>query len=119
MNINNEKFEANCKGLFLPIEVLKDKNLTLEDTAILMVIDALDSPEAHCTASNDYLATCFGFSENKVSLSVSKLIKLGYLTKIGFDGRIRIIQSNVKQIVAKIDAENKAKNNLDFDAHKV
>ena len=107
MKIKNEKFEANCKGLFLPIEVLKDNDLTLEDTAILMIIDALDSSEKHCTASNDYLGTCFGFSENKVSLSISKLIKLGYVTKLGFNGRIRVLQSNVKQIVAKIDAINK------------
>ena len=107
MNVTNEKFEAHCKGLWLPMEVLKDKNLTLEDTAILMIIDALDSPERHCTASNEYIATCFGFTENRVSISISKLQKLGYLTKIGFDGRVRILQSNVKQVVAKIDEANK------------
>lgn len=107
MKIKNEKFEANCKGLFLPMEVLKDNDLTLEDTAILMIIDALDSAEKHCTASNEYIGNCFGFSENKVSLSISKLIKLGYVTKLGFNGRIRVLQSNVKQIVAKIDSINK------------
>ena len=110
MNVTNEKFEANCKGLWLPMEVLTDKQLTLEDTAILVIIDALDSPERHCTASNEYIATCFGFNENKVSISISKLIKLGYLSKLGFDGRIRILQSNMKQLVAKIDEVNKAAN---------
>lgn len=110
MNVTNEKFEANCKGLWLPMEVLTDKQLTLEDTAILVIIDALDSPERHCTASNEYIATCFGFTENKVSISISKLIKLGYLSKLGFDGRIRILQSNMKQLVAKIDEVNKAAN---------
>lgn len=107
MNITNEKFEACCKGLWLPMEVLKDKELTLEDTAILMIVDALDSPKCHCTASNEYISTCFGFTENRVSISISKLCTLGYLTKIGFDGRIRILQSNVKQVVAKIDESNK------------
>ena len=107
MNITNEKFEANCKGLWLPMEVLKDKELSLEDTAILMIVDALDSAERHCTASNEYIATCFGFTENRVSISIGKLLKLGYLTKLGFDGRIRILQSNVKQMVAKKDEENR------------
>lgn len=107
MNITNDKFEANCKGLWLPIEILRDKELNLEDTAILMIIDALDSAEQHCTASNEYIATCLGCTENRVSISISKLCKLEYLTKIGFDGRTRLLQSNVKQVVAKLDEANK------------
>ena len=82
------------KGIWFPKEIWFNEELSWIDKAVLMEIDSLDN-ENHCTASNNYLASFIGCSETSVSKSVSKLIELGYITVINFDGRNRVLKSNM------------------------
>ena len=86
--------ERTVKGIWIPIEVWEDDRLTMIEKGILAEIDSLDGEE-HCYASNEYIATFCSCSERCVSSAVKKLIDLGYISKVGFDGRTRILKSNL------------------------
>ena len=65
------------------------------EKVILCEIHYLDN-EDHCYASNVYLAELCCCSENKVSKAVNKLLKLGYISLISFEGRNRVLSSNME-----------------------
>lgn len=85
--------ERDFKGVWIPKEVWLDKRLSMLDKGILTEIDSLDMGENGCFASNEHLAEFCQCSERKVTESVSKLINLGYVKVISFDGRKRFLRS--------------------------
>ena len=87
--------ERSVKGIWIPIEIWNDKRLTALDRVILAEIDSLDGEE-HCFASNQYLAEFCGCSETHASKAISKLISLGYLSVVSFNGRSRCIKCNFR-----------------------
>lgn len=89
--------DRDFKGVWIPKEVWLDNRLSMLDKGILTEIDSLDMSEAGCFASNEYLAEFCQCSERKVSESVSKLIQLGYLQMVSFDGRKRVLRSRVEK----------------------
>lgn len=86
------------KGVWIPREVYLDERLNALDKIILVEIDSLDNGQKGCFASNKYLADFCQCSQTKVSNSISKLIKYGYIEQIGFDGRSRILRSRLTKI---------------------
>ena len=89
VSVNNRDF----KGVWIPREVWLDKRLNALDKIILIEIDSLDSPERGCWASNKYIAEFCQCSESKVTRSITKLKKYGYLYVRAFDGRTRELRS--------------------------
>lgn len=87
-----ESFERDFKGIWIPKEIWLDEKLTVLDKVILMEIDSFDSGDG-CWAGNDYLAEFCQCSERKVTEAVAKLIKLGYVRVLRFDGRRRFLTS--------------------------
>lgn len=81
------------KGVWIPRVVWLDERLNALDKIILIEIDSLDSTERGCFASNRYIADFCQCSESKVSHSISKLTKLGYIFTKSFDGRQRELKS--------------------------
>lgn len=81
------------KGVWIPRAVWLDDRLNALDKIILIEIDSLDSTERGCFASNKYIADFCQCSESKVSHSISKLTKLGYIFTKSFDGRQRELKS--------------------------
>ena len=72
----------NCqrfKGVWIPKEIMLDKNLTALEKIIFGEINTLGGSPQGCYATNKYLASCCGCSETKISNAISKLISLGYL----------------------------------------
>ena len=86
------------KGIWIPKEIWLDKRLNTIDKIILLEIDSLDASEDGCYASNKYLAEFCQCKEWSVSTSINKLIKLGYIEIIKFDGRKRFIKSRLVKI---------------------
>lgn len=86
------------KGVWIPKEVWLDTDLNALDKIILVEIDSLDSEERGCFASNKYLAEFCQCSESKVSRSISKLTKLGYVSVKSFNGRCRVLKSLLKNV---------------------
>lgn len=87
------------KGVWIPAEVWLSDELTIYEKAVYAEIDSLDG-ENHCWASNEYLAKFCKMSEVTISRSISKLIQLGFIEKLSFDGRQRVlaVNKNISQI---------------------
>lgn len=89
-------FERDFKGIWIPKEIWLDDNLSALDKVILAEIDSLDDDNNGCYASNQYIANFCKCSESKVSKTIANLKKQGYIYIKEFDGRKRIIKSNVR-----------------------
>lgn len=85
--------DRRFSGVFIPAEIWLDERLSALDKMIFAEIDSLDNEQTHCYASNKYLADFCQCSETKISNSISKLIELGYIAVVKFDGRTRVLQS--------------------------
>lgn len=111
--------ERQFKGIWIDKDVWLDTRLNALEKIILMEIDSLDNEETGCYASNKYLAEFCQCSECKVSLAITKLIKLEYLELKNFDGRTRILKSRLLNFKRqdyknlKADIEILKDNNID------
>lgn len=85
--------ERDFKGVWIPKEIWLDERLNALDKIIFVEIDSLCHEDRGCFASNKYLAGFCQCSETKISKAVSKLIDLGYLYVVSFNGRQRELQS--------------------------
>ena len=89
MEQENEK--KKFLGAWIPADVLSMENINMTDKVLLGQALTMKT----LFASNAHLAKKVGMSEDSVSRSINKLIKLGFLNKIGFNGRFRkIVVSN-------------------------
>lgn len=87
MNSDNERV---FEGVWIDKDIWLDKRLSALEKVIYVEIRSLDN-EKHCTAGNEYLAEFCGCSIRKITNAISKLIELGYIEKLGFDGKIRTL----------------------------
>ena len=85
MEQENEK--KKFLGAWIPADVLSMENINMTDKVLLGQALTMKT----LFASNAHLAKKVGMSEDSVSRSINKLIKLGFLNKIGFNGRFRKI----------------------------
>lgn len=81
------------KGIWIPIEIWKDENLTWNEKILFLEIDSFTSQDKDCFFSNDYIAELLGISETNANKTLSSLIKKGYVIKTKIDGRKRYIKS--------------------------
>lgn len=85
------------KGVWIPKEIWFDERMTMLDKGILMEIDSLDNKDG-CKASNEYLANFCGCSDSNVSKTITLLKNLGYIYQESFDGRTRVLRSNLGKL---------------------
>ena len=86
------------KGVWIPIELLRDNRLTSTEKVVMIAIHNIEMNShevSHCDASNEELSKFCHCSSRSVSEAVTKLISLNYITKLSFDGRTRIVKSNI------------------------
>lgn len=91
-----EKVVRKFKGIWIPKDIWLDTRLSPLEKVILLEIDSLDGDDG-CFASNSYLAKFCQCSDRKVSETVTKLIKLGYVEKKLINGNERILYSKVEE----------------------
>lgn len=85
-----ENKNRDFKGIWIPKDIYFSKELSWTDKLIFIEINSLDN-EDHCVASNAYFSDFLGISERSVSRSISKLIQLGYVKVINFNGKQRAL----------------------------
>lgn len=85
--------QREFKGIWIPREVWLDSKLNALDKVIFAEIDSFSSNGKVCFQNNATIAEFCQCSESKVSKTVSKLIDLGYIRCVSFDGRKRYLQS--------------------------
>lgn len=102
MNESIEKLKNNrsFQGVWIPKEIWFDERLDAIEKCLLAEIIYLDN-DFHCTASNGYFANFLGCSESKVSKSIAKLLDMRYISTVSFDGRIRVLKSNVHYTIVE------------------
>lgn len=93
--VNFVIMERKIKGIFIPIEVWENKELSWNEKILLMEIDSFTSRGEDCYFSNEYIASLLGVKENTASIILSKLVDKGYVKRTRFDGRHRYIESNI------------------------
>lgn len=103
-----EEQSRDFKGVWISKTVWLDERLSALDKIIFAEIDSLDG-EHGCFANNSYLAKFCQCSETKVSTTISKLISLGYLEVVSFNGRNRTLKSRLSKI------ERQTLNNCEAD----
>lgn len=91
MDENNRIFN----GIWIPKEIYLNKELTWTEKILLCEIGSLCTEEG-CSASNEYFADFLGVTERLVQLALAKLKNLGYVSYVSFDGRTRLLKSNIK-----------------------
>lgn len=85
--------QREVKGLWIPIEIWKDKSLSWNEKILFLEIDSFTSKDKDCYMSDEYIAGFLGVSETYANKILSSLIKKGYVIKTSFDGRRRYVKS--------------------------
>lgn len=88
-----EEQQREFKGIWIPKEVWLDTRLNALDKVIFAEIDSFSSTGKVCFQNNATIAEFCQCSESKVSKTISKLIDIGYIRCVSFDGRKRYLQS--------------------------
>ena len=88
--------QRKIKGIWIPIEIWKNKLLSWNEKILLMEIDSCTTEFEDCYFSNKYISELLGVTETFANKLVSSLISKGYITKTKFDGRHRYVRTNIK-----------------------
>lgn len=88
--------ERDFKGIWITKEIWLTDELDIIEKCLLAEISSLCVDEL-CYASNEYFANFFQCSERKISAGINKLIKMGIIEQVGFDGRKRYLQVRVEK----------------------
>lgn len=83
------------KGVWIPKEIWLNPNLSIIEKGIYTEISSLDN-EFHCVANNEYFANFCQCSVATVTRAISHLIELGYIERVSFDGRQRVLKISNK-----------------------
>lgn len=94
MEQNTNQPKRDVKGIWIPITVWENTQLSVLDKVIFAEIDSLDG-ERGCIASNEYLCKFLGIQLRTLQRGISLLKKLGLIWEEGFDGRNRVLRSSL------------------------
>lgn len=98
-------------GVFIPSEVLEMNELTVKEQFVLSLINSLSYENElfiGCTASNKELGKISRLNEKYVSEIIAHLKNLKLVEQIDFDGRLRILRTNIK-----------CQSNAEWDTHPI
>ncbi|NJL54146.1 helix-turn-helix domain-containing protein [bacterium] len=96
----NETFNRDFKGIWIPKEIWLDQSLSLFEKALFAEIDSLDGVKG-CYADNKYFQKFFNVSERTLQEALKRLRELGYISVENFDGRTRILKSHLQTVYEK------------------
>lgn len=116
-----DKQQRDFKGIWIPAEIWLNKSLSFFEVILLAEIDSLAKDEG-CSASNAYFAEFLGVSETYVSKAISSLARKGLVYQSAFNGRNRILKTNLHNSKAdlnkSITLEQKCKADLNKSARQ-
>lgn len=116
-----DKQQRDFKGIWIPAEIWLNDSLSFLEVILLAEIDSLAKDEG-CYASNAYFAEFLGVSETYVSKAISSLTKKGLVYQAAFNGRNRILKTNLHSSKAdlnkSITLEQKYKADLNKSARQ-
>lgn len=94
----SEQHETKVKGMWIPIDILEDKNLSVMEKMLYSEINSVCEKSVYiCSASNSYFANFLNCSERTASACIQKLIEKGYICIVGFNGRNRYLTTSIQE----------------------
>lgn len=90
MNVPSRDF----KGIWIPKEIWLNRSLSYFEKILLAEIHSLDGEDG-CFASNEYFCKFFEERERKIQDALAHLKSLGYIYQVSFDGRTRVLKTNL------------------------
>ena len=111
MDTNND-----FKGLWIPFQILTDKNLSDKEKFLLCLILYKSKVTGNCCLSNKYLSNIFNISETQISKLISSLVKKNYIDiQLMYENNSKEIKSRLiipkKLILSYMDLGTKQKLN--------
>lgn len=91
------------KGVWIPKEIWLCEKLNLQEKVLLVEINSLDQEDG-CFASNKHFADFLGISKTQVSKYITKLEDKGLITRESFNGRRRVLRSNLEMAISGNDS---------------
>jgi len=95
----DKEVPENNVGIWTPAIILNNKELTALEKLVLSHIDWLskmgEKNKRYCWASNSYFANVHNSNPSVISLMVSKFIEKGWIEKVSYNGRTRVLRSNL------------------------
>lgn len=85
--------ERKSKGVWIPLEIFDNKEVCWTAKILFMQIDSFTENGKECFFSNAHLAEKMGVSGTQISKHINKLIEIGWIKQVGFDGRKRYLES--------------------------
>ncbi len=74
--------ETNLKGIWIPIEIFTNANLSDKERHIYSLVLFFSKKDGYCTITNKFLANLLNLSDTRVSKLVSSLVKKEYVDVI-------------------------------------
>ena len=84
------------KGIWIPIEIWQNRSLSWNEKILIMEIDSFTAKDRECYISNEYIAELLGVSVSWASKCLSRLLELGLVRVVKFDGRKRYVESTIQ-----------------------
>lgn len=93
-NVSDREPTPQFKGVWIPKSIWNAADLTWMEKCLLAEINSLeDDKVGGCFASNAYLAKRFHTSPSYIAKTLCMMTAHGYLKKVAFDGRVRVMKS--------------------------
>jgi hypothetical protein len=89
-----DQLPRDFKGIWIDRNIWLDQSLTYFEKILLAEIDSLNGKDG-CFASNEYLCNFFQEKERKIQDGLAKLKAKGYIYVESFDGRTRVLRTNL------------------------
>lgn len=87
--------QREFQGVWIPREIYLREDLSWTEKILLIEIQNFCNGEKGCFASNEYFAKFLNCSVGSIANMLTKLRNLGLVETINFDGRKRILQTNL------------------------
>lgn len=115
MKVNDSQLEHATKGVWIPICIWDNKDLTIQEKALLVKIESFKE----CFASNEYLADFVGVSESRVKQILKSLEEKGYIYR-STERKDRVVVKRVIKVdKAKFYGVNQDENEKDLGQEAV
>ena len=92
-----EQHEYRFTGVFIPVEIWLDEELSPTDKLLWALIHSLDGPEG-CFASNAYLGKALDRKSRTVSRSIAMLKEKNMIVELASSRRQRVLQTSRKRL---------------------
>lgn len=83
------------KGVWVPAFIWLDAGLTANEKVLFADIDSFTARDLEYFKANETIATELGCSVSSVKRGIAKLLSMGYVERLAFDGRRRAMRSTI------------------------